>query len=156
RAAGTAVRYVKPHGALYNTIAAHTDHAAAVVDAVRRYDPTLPLLGLPGSEVLRQAAAAGLTTVTEAFADRAYTPDGTLVSRRETGAVLSDPAAVAARMVSMATTGRITAVDGTEIEVRAQSVCTHGDSPGAVAMALAVRNALQGAGVRIGPFAAQG
>ncbi|MDQ6657096.1 MAG: LamB/YcsF family protein [Actinomycetota bacterium] len=154
RAAGSAVRYVKPHGALYNTIVAHADHAAAVVDAVRRYDPLLPLLGLPGSEVLRQAAAAGLTTVTEAFADRAYTRDGTLVSRREAGAVLSDPAEVAARMVSMATTGRIAASDGTEIEVHAQSVCTHGDSPGAVTMTLAVRDALRAAGVPIRPFVA--
>ncbi|MGI8418110.1 MAG: LamB/YcsF family protein, partial [Nakamurella sp.] len=156
RAAGTAVRYVKPHGALYNTIVRHADHAAAVVDAVRRYDPTLSLLGLPESEVLRQAAAAGLTTVTEAFADRAYIPDGTLVPRREPGAVLSDPAAVAARMVAMATTGSISAIDGTEIEVRAESVCTHGDSPGAVAMALAVRDALQDAGLTIAPFAAKG
>lgn len=153
RAAGAAVRYVKPHGALYNTIVSHPEHAAAVVDAVRRYDPTLPLLGLPGSEVLRQATAAGLTTISEAFADRAYTPQGTLVSRRDAGAVLSDPAAVAARMVTMVTAGTITAIDGTEIQVRAESICTHGDSPGAVAMALAVRAALRGAGVRIRPFA---
>ena len=95
---------------------------------------------------------AGLRTVAEAFADRAYTPEGHLVSRREPGAVLHDPAVVAARMVRLATEGRITAVDGTEIEVRADSICIHGDSPGAVEMARAVRTALTGAGIEIAPF----
>jgi UPF0271 protein len=152
RAAGTTVRYVKPHGALYNTIVTHTVHAAAVVAAVRRYDPELPLLVLPGSEVLRQAEAAGLRTVTEAFADRAYTPDGTLVSRRRDGAVLHDPELVADRVLTMVTTGRLTAIDGSEIAVRAESVCIHGDSPGAVVMARAVRAALVAAGVRLHPF----
>ncbi|MFN8198859.1 MAG: 5-oxoprolinase subunit PxpA [Nakamurella multipartita] len=151
-AAGTTVRYVKPHGALYNAIVHHEEQAAAVVEAVRAVDPGLPLLGLPGSVVLELATAAGLRTVREAFADRAYTPAGTLVSRREPGAVLHDPQQVAARMVRLVTEGVITAVDGNEVTVAAESICVHGDSPGAVDMARQVRLALEAAGVRIGSF----
>lgn len=151
--AGTRVRYVKPHGALYNAAVHHVAQARAVVDAVRAVDASLPVLGLPGSELLRAAEAAGLPTVREAFADRAYTPDGTLVSRREAGAVLHDPVAVAARVVRLVTTGRVVAVDGSEVAVAADSVCVHGDSPDAVAMARAVRGALTAAGVEIRPFA---
>jgi UPF0271 protein len=151
-AAGTTVRYVKPHGALYNAIVHHEEQAAAVVEAVRAVDPGLPLLGLPGSVVLELATAAGLRTVREAFADRAYTPAGTLVSRREPGAVLHDPQQVAARMVRLVTEGVITAVDGNEVTVAAESICGHGDSPGAVDMARQVRLALEAAGVRIGSF----
>jgi UPF0271 protein len=151
-AAGTTVRYVKPHGALYNAIVHHEEQAAAVVEAVRAVDPGLPLLGLPGSVVLELATAAGLRTVREAFADRAYTPAGTLVSRREPGAVLHDPRQVAARMVRLVTEGVITAVDGNEVTVAAESICVHGDSPGAVQMARQVRLALEAAGVRIGSF----
>lgn len=152
RAAGGRVAYVKPHGALYNTVVHHEAQAAAVVAAVRAYDASLPLLGLPGSVLLATAEAAGLRTVTEAFADRAYTPEGTLVSRREPGAVLHDPAEVAARVVRLVTTGRLTAVDGSEIAVAADSVCVHGDSPGAVAMARAVRAGLTDAGVELRSF----
>ena len=153
RVAGTRVRYVKPHGALYNAIVHHEAQAAAVVDAVRRYDPTLPVLGLPGSAWLRLAEEAGLTVVPEAFADRAYTPEGTLVSRREPGAVLHDPDEVAERCVRLATRGEVVAVDGSVVPVRAGSVCVHGDSPGAVGMARAVRAALEGADVHVAPFA---
>ena len=153
RAAGTSVRYVKPHGALYNTVVHHETHAAAVVAAVAAYDATLPLMGLPGSAVLRHADQAGLRTVTEAFADRGYTREGTLVSRREPVALLHDPQQVAHRMVRLATEGKLEAVDGTDIDVRADSICTHGDSPGAVAMAAAVRQALTEAGVAIEAFA---
>jgi len=155
RAAGTAIGYVKPHGALYNTIVRHRDQASAVVSAVARYDPQLPLMGIAGSVVLELAETAGLRTIGEAFADRAYTPQGTLVPRTEPGALLRDPQQVAARMVSVATTGRLTAIDGTQIEVRADSLCTHGDSPGAVAMAAAVRQALSAAGVHIRSFVAR-
>ena len=153
RVAGVRVEYVKPHGALYNAIVEHEQQAAAVVAAVVALDPGLPVMGLPGSAFLRIAGEAGLTTVSEAFADRAYTPEGHLVSRREPGAVLHDPEAVAERMVRLATAGRITAVDGTEIEVHADSICTHGDSPGAVEMARAVRTALTRAGIDIVAFA---
>ncbi|GAB1645461.1 LamB/YcsF family protein [Krasilnikovia sp. MM14-A1259] len=152
RAAGGRVRYVKPHGALYNAIVHHERQAAAVVEAVCRYDPTLPVLGLPGSVFLRRAAAAGLPTRAEAFADRGYTPEGTLVPRGAPGALLHDPAEVAARMVRLVTAGELTAVDGTVLPVRADSLCVHGDSPGAVAMARAVAQALTAAGVRLAPF----
>jgi UPF0271 protein len=152
RIAGDRVRYVKPHGALYNAIVHHEEQAAAVVEAVRRYDPDLPVLGLPGSAFLRLAGAAGLGTVTEAFADRGYRADGTLVSRRERGALLHDPAEVAARMVRLVTAGELVAADGTVVPVRADSICVHGDSPGAVAMARAVRDALTAAGVPVAAF----
>lgn len=152
-ASGTTVRYVKPHGALYNAIVHHREQAAAVVEAVRAVDPTLPLLGLPGSAVLELADAAGLRTVREAFADRAYTPESTLVSRRQPGAVLHDPEQVAARMVRLVTQGVITAVDGNDVTVTADSICVHGDSPGAVDMARQVRGALERAGLTIGAFA---
>ena len=152
RVAGTRVRYVKPHGALYNAIVHHEAQAEAVVDAVRRYDPALPVLGLPGSRFLALAADAGLATVAEAFADRAYTAEGTLVSRREAGAVLHDAEEVAARCVRMATEGQVEAHDGTVVAVRPASLCVPGDSPGAVAMAARVRESVEQAGVRIAPF----
>ncbi|KQV71323.1 hypothetical protein ASC64_04590 [Nocardioides sp. Root122] len=152
RVAGTRVRYVKPHGALYNAIVHHEAQATAVVDAVLRYDATLPVLGLPGSVFLALAADAGLTTVAEAFADRAYTAEGTLVSRREEGAVLHDAEEVAARCVRMATHGEVEAIDGSPVAVRPASLCVHGDSPGAVAMAARVRASVEQAGVRVAPF----
>jgi UPF0271 protein len=153
RIAGDRVRYVKPHGALYNAIVQHEQQAAAVVAAVVAYDRTLPVLGLPGSEFLRQAAAAGLTTVAEAFADRAYTPQGTLVSRRLDGAVLHDPAEIARRCVAMAAGEPIRDVDGGELTLQPDSICVHGDTPGAVEIARQVREALTTAGVALAPFA---
>ncbi|MEV4636994.1 5-oxoprolinase subunit PxpA [Actinoplanes sp. NPDC049548] len=153
RAAGDRVLYVKPHGALYNAVVHHEQQAAAVVDAVRRYDPDLPVLGLPGSALLQLAEEAGLRTVREAFADRGYHADGTLVSRREPGALLDDPAEVARRMVRLATERTLEAVDGSVIKVEADSICVHGDSPGAVGMARAVHDQLVAAGVRIAAFA---
>jgi UPF0271 protein len=152
RIAGTRVRYVKPHGALYNRIVHDETQAAAVVAAVQAYDPSLPVLGLPGSAWLRLAAEGGLTTVPEAFADRGYTPSATLVPRSEPGALITEADQVAARVVRMATDGVVRAADGSDVEVRARSVCVHGDSPGAVAMAVAVRSALSAAGVEITPF----
>lgn len=154
RVAGVRVRYVKPHGALYNAIVHHEAQAAAVAEAIVKYDPTLPVLGLPGSVWLRVAAEAGLTTVAEAFADRAYTPEGTLVSRRERGSVLHDAKTIAARCVRLATQGEIEAVDGTIVKVTAASICVHGDTPGAVGNARAVREALGRADVRLEPFTA--
>jgi UPF0271 protein len=154
RVAGTRVRYVKPHGALYNRAVRDEQQARAVVDAVALYDRSLPVLGLPGSALLRLAAEAGLTPVEEAFADRGYTPQSTLVPRSQPGALLHDPAEVAARVVRMITAGQVTSVDGKDVPVSARSVCVHGDSPGAVAMAVAVRHALLDAGVEIRAFAA--
>ncbi len=153
RVAGTRVRYVKPHGALYNAIVAHEEQAAAVVRAVVDYDRTLPVLGLPGSAWLRLAGEAGLTTVAEAFADRAYTPEGTLLSRRLPGAVLHDAVEIADRCVAMATGGEITDVDGGPLRLAPESICVHGDTPGAVEIARRVRDALTGAGVDLAPFA---
>jgi UPF0271 protein len=153
RVAGTRVAYVKPHGALYNTIVHHEAQAAAVVEAVRRYDPALPVLGLPGSQWLRLAGEAGLRTVAEAFADRAYTPEGTLVNRREPGAVLHDTDEIARRCVRMAVDREVEAVDGSVVPVDAASICVHGDTPGAVAIARAVKHALSAADVTIEPFA---
>jgi len=153
RAEGGRVGYVKPHGALYNAAVHHEGQARAVVDAVRAYDPSLPVLGLPGSSLLRRAEAAGLRPVPEGFADRGYTPEGTLVPRREPGALVTDPAAVAERAVRMAVDGVVTAVDGTAVDVAVASICVHGDTPGAVQLARAVRSALQEAGLDPVPFA---
>jgi len=152
-AAGTTIRYVKPHGALYNTIVHHEGQAQAVVNAVKAFGADLPLLLLPGSVALDRAEAAGLRAVAEAFADRNYTPGGTLVSRREPDAVLHDPVQVTANMVRLATEGTITAVDGSVIRMPAESICVHGDTAGAVAMAAAVRTGLEAAGVHIKSFA---
>ncbi|UYM05932.1 LamB/YcsF family protein [Solicola gregarius] len=152
KVAGSAVAYVKPHGALYNTAVHHDEHARAVVEAVRAYDPSLPVLGLPGSRLLARADAAGLRSVREAFADRAYTPEATLVSRREPGAVLDDPRVVAERVLAMVSGEPIEAIDGSLVRVEADSICVHGDSPGAVAMAAAVRERLTERGVEIAPF----
>lgn len=151
-AAGSSVCYVKPHGALYNTIVTHTAQAAAVAEAVRLVDPGLPVLGMAGSVFFDEAARRGLRVVAEAFADRAYRPDGRLVSRREPGAVLADPAAIAERVLAMVDTGAVTAVDGTRLELSVESVCVHGDSPGAVQIATAVRDRLRAAGVEIRAF----
>ncbi|CAM4343710.1 5-oxoprolinase subunit PxpA [Nocardiopsis rhodophaea] len=154
RVAGGRVRYVKPHGALYNAIVRHEEQAAAVVEAVLAYDPALPVMGLPGSACLRLAREAGLSTVQEAFADRAYTPEGALVPRGEPGAVLDDAAEIADRCLRIVRREPITAIDGTPVRIEADSLCVHGDSPGAVRIARAVADRLGSAGVAIAPFAA--
>ncbi|NEA22891.1 LamB/YcsF family protein [Actinomadura bangladeshensis] len=151
RTEGGRVAYVKPHGALYNRVSRDAEQAAAVADAVRAYDASLPLLTLPGSAV--HDVADGLTVVAECFADRAYTPSGGLVSRREPGAVVHDEKAVVERAVRMAVDGTVVAVDGSEVALKARSICVHGDTPGAVALARSVRAALSGAGVALEPFA---
>jgi UPF0271 protein len=151
-AAGSVVSYVKPHGALYNTIVTNREQAAAVAEAVRLVDVALPVLGLAGSAFFGEAARLGIRTAAEAFADRAYQPDGQLVSRREPGAVLTDPAQIAERVVTMVTTGQVTAIDGTQIAVSVESVCVHGDSPGAVQIATAVADQIQAAGIEIKAF----
>ncbi|MCD2261502.1 LamB/YcsF family protein [Dietzia aurantiaca] len=154
---GTRVRYLKPHGALYNRIVHDAEQAAGVVDAVLRYaelarEEPLPVLGLPGSVVLDHAAAAGVRAVAEAFADRGYRPDGTLMPRGEPGAVLTDPGQVAARVVAMATGQEITAAGGAHVMIDAASVCVHGDTPGALDLARRVRGDLEAAGVEVAPF----
>jgi UPF0271 protein len=151
-AEGGRVAYVKPHGALYNTAAVDERVARDVAVAVADVDAGLTMLGLPGSAALDAAREAGLPTAAEAFADRAYSPDGTLVPRREPGAVLHDPGMVAERMLRLVTEGVVTAVDGRDVRLAADSVCVHGDTPGAVTMAERVREALADAGVTLRPF----
>ncbi|MCU1689670.1 MAG: uncharacterized protein JWN20_1598 [Jatrophihabitantaceae bacterium] len=156
QAAGTSLRYVKPHGALYNTAAVDESVADAVARAVAQAPidgALLPILCLPGSVLARVASARGLIVVAEAFADRAYSPDGMLVPRSEPGAVIHDPAAVVARCLRLAAGDGIVAVDGTVLSVQAASICLHGDTPGAVQLGERVRAALQAAGVTIAPFA---
>ena len=152
QAAGTRITYVKPHGALYNTIAHDSAQALDVITAIRDVDANLALVALAGSPLVRWAQDAGLRVIAEAFADRAYTPQGALVSRREKGAVLHDSALVASRMLRLVRDGVVEAVDGSLASVQAQSICVHGDSPGAVAMARAVRAALEADGIAVRPF----
>lgn len=156
RAAGSRVSYVKPHGALYNRTVHDAAQAEAVVAGVRLAagpGADLPVLGLPGSLLLAAAADAGLTAVPEAFADRAYTPTGTLVPRDRPGAVLGTPAAVVAQALALAAGGAVTAVDGTRVAVTARSLCLHGDTPGAADLARRVRDSLDDAGIHVEAFA---
>jgi UPF0271 protein len=149
RSLGTDVRHVKPHGAMYNR-AAH-DRAAAdtIAAAVRAVSPGLVLVGLAGSSLVDAGLAAGLAVSAEAFADRAYEANGLLRSRRLDGAILATPEAAAGQAVSIARDGLATAHDGTPVRVRADTICIHGDTPGAPAYATAVRTALMAAGVTI-------
>lgn len=150
--AGTSVRYVKPHGALYNSIVTHEAQARAVARAVHAVDPDLPVLGMAGSAFFAEAHKLGLRTVSEVFADRAYRPDGQLVSRREPGAVLHDSDQIAERIISMVRTGRVIATDGSPIPAEVESICVHGDSPSAVHIARAVRHRLLGEGITVTAF----
>jgi UPF0271 protein len=150
--AGSEIAYVKPHGALYHATAANEALARALVEAAADYDSALAVLGPPGSELLRAADRMGLDAVAEAFADRAYRPDGGLVSRHERGSVLTDPDEVAERAVRIAVDNEVIAVDGSTVSVRARSICVHSDTPGAVDLAQAVRSALDAAGVGIYRF----
>jgi len=153
RAAGTRFIYVKAHGALYNRMADDAATADAVIAAVRNFDPALALLTLPGSVAMQRAAALGLQAVGEAFADRGYRDDGRLQPRNEPGSVLTDPETVAARALHWVREGVITSVSGRAVKVEARSLCVHGDTPGAVALAQAIRRALLDAGVRLEAFA---
>jgi len=152
RAAGTTLAYVKPHGALYNTVVTDVDQARAVAEAVYAADPGLPVLGLAGSVFFSEARRLGLRTVAEAFADRAYQPDGQLVPRSDAGAVILDPAQIAERVLAMVKTGSVTAVDGSVIAIEVESVCVHGDSPGAVDIAGAVRDRLRTEQIEVVPY----
>ncbi|MDQ7910299.1 5-oxoprolinase subunit PxpA [Phytohabitans sp. ZYX-F-186] len=152
RVAGTRVRYVKPHGALYNTAAIDEAQAAAVVAAVVDYDRGLPVLCPPGSVLGQLATGAGLRAVAEGFADRGYLESGALVPRSAPGALVSSPDEVAARAVSMAVDSAVRTVDGTGLHLPVESICVHGDTPGAVALARGVRAALERVGVRLSPF----
>lgn len=149
--AGTRIRYLKPHGALYNRIAVDPVQADAVALAAR--DAALPLLGLADTAIHAAADRHGVAFFREAFADRAYLPDGTLAPRSIEGAVITGPLAAAECAVRMAVDGRVETLDGTVIRVEVDSLCVHGDTPGAVAMAAAVREQLAAAGVELRAFA---
>lgn len=153
RAEGGQVSYVKPHGALYHRVRRDEAQAAALVQAVTAADRGLPLLAMPGGHAARLAEAAGLRVVSEAFADRGYRPDGSLVPRGQPGAVRTDSTDVAARAVGIATRGTVVSDDGNLVPVVAESICVHGDTAGAVALASAIRRALEQAGVTLAPFA---
>ncbi|MBC7548568.1 MAG: LamB/YcsF family protein [Polaromonas sp.] len=154
-AAGTSVRYVKPHGALYNTIAHDARQARDVITAIREVDASLVLVALAGSPLLGWAQDQGLRVLAEAFADRAYTPAGALVSRRDPGAVLHDPTLIAERMLRLVSDGVVEAIDGSLIRLQADSICVHGDSPGAVAIARHLRDRFEQAGVTVAAFVDQ-
>ncbi|AOA57297.1 LamB/YcsF family protein [Acinetobacter larvae] len=153
KVAGSKVRYVKPHGALYNTIAHDPKQAAAVIDAIQSYDQSLILVALAGSPLIQQARQAGLSVVAEAFADRAYHADGRLVSRRLEGAVLHDAEVVAKRVVSMLQEGGVPSIEGTFTPILADSICLHGDTAGALQMANAIKSELLQHHINIRAFA---
>ncbi|KKJ93468.1 LamB/YcsF family protein [Micromonospora sp. HK10] len=149
----TRVRYLKPHGALYHAAAGDEAQAAALVAAVNGYDHELPVLCPPGSVLAQLAAGAGLRVVPEGFADRNYLPNGQLVPRGAPDALITDPDQVANRAVRMATERTVVAVDGSVVPCQVESICLHGDTPGAVRCAELVRAALIDAGVTLTPFA---
>jgi 5-oxoprolinase (ATP-hydrolysing) subunit A len=149
---GERVRYVKPHGALYNTAAVDVWQASAIIAAIVDYDRSLPVLCLPGSTLFASATQAGLRAVAEGYADRAYALDGTLVPRGQPGSILSDVDVVASRALQMATTGSVEASDATVIPCVIESLCLHGDTPGAVDLARRVRETLASGGVTLTPF----
>jgi len=150
--AGSEVDYVKPHGALYHATIDNPAQAEAVVAAAAEYDPSLAILGQPDSELLVAAERAGLEAVSEGYIDRAYRPDGRLVPRSEVGAVITDVDSAVAQAVRIAVDGEVVATDGEVISLHARSLCVHGDTPGAVDIATAVRQALEAAGVGVYSF----
>ena len=154
RAAGAPLRHVKPHGALYNRAVKDTSLAEGIVAGVAAFDPGLIFLVQPRTALFAAAAGAGLTTAREGFADRAYHSDGTLVSRRVAGAVIDDPEAAAERAVRLVIDGRVPTIEGGELELTIDSLCIHSDTPGAVAIARAVRRRLDAAGVTVRPLGA--
>ena len=147
------LQHVKPHGALYNAAVADPDLARAISEAVLEVDDKMIIVALAGSEWVEIAAEMGLRVAREAFADRAVNVDGTLVSRSQEGSVIHEVGQVVERSVRMVVDGKVTAITGEDIDIRADSLCLHGDNPGAVEMAKAVRNGLENAGVDIVPMA---
>jgi UPF0271 protein len=142
RVEGVQLTHVKPHGALYNDAASHFALAQAISQAIAVFDQKLILVGLAESELIRAGEAAGLRVAHEAFADRRYEADGTLRSRSLPGAVLDDPNDAAAQALSIVTQGHAQTIDGAQVSIKADTLCVHGDLPGAVARAVAVRHAL--------------
>ncbi|QNP50476.1 LamB/YcsF family protein [Diaphorobacter aerolatus] len=153
QAAGTRVSYVKPHGALYNKIAQDRRQADDVIKALLAIDKSLVLVVLAGAPLIEWARDAGLSVVAEAFADRAYTPAGELVSRTLAGAVLHDENAITERMLRLVREGALEAIDGSTVRIEAESICVHGDSPGAVSIARNLRERFERENIRIASFA---
>ncbi|HUL58956.1 MAG TPA: 5-oxoprolinase subunit PxpA [Anaeromyxobacteraceae bacterium] len=156
RAEGVPLAHVKAHGALYNASADDPELARAICEAARAVDPALTVVCLARTPMVEVARALGVPVAEEAFADRAYTPAGRLVSRRSPGAVLRDPAEVAARVSLLARERRVVAVDGTAVSIDARTVCVHGDTPGAARLAAVIRERLRADGVRVEPLARPG
>lgn len=155
RAEGVALQHVKPHGALYNAAAKDKELAVAIAGAVQAVDPQLYLVCLAQSCLSEAAKELGQPYAEEAFADRGYLADGKLVPRSQPGAVYADPQAVADRAVRMVAEGCVEAHDGQRLSLRADTICVHGDSPGAVAMIAAIRRAFAAAGIVCRPFGPQ-
>lgn len=153
RAAGAPLAHVKPHGALYNAAARDAELAAAIARAVASFDLQLIMVALPNSALAQAAAAAGLRVACEGFADRAYRADGSLAPRSMPGAVIHDPARVAERAVQMVTRGQVETIEGQMLSLHVDTLCVHGDTPGAAHVAATLRAALQTAGVEIIPLA---
>jgi UPF0271 protein len=152
RSAGAGLAHVKPHGALYNMAVKDAEVARAIVRGIARFDSNLIVVGLAGSSMIEAARKAGLRSACEGFADRAYDPDGTLRSRKLDGAVLSDPEAAAEQAVGIARDGVVTAYTGEEISLQVDTICVHGDTPGAVEIVRAIRQRLEEAGVEVAPM----
>jgi UPF0271 protein len=152
RAEGVALAHVKAHGALYNMAARDRSLADAIAAAVRAVDSTLVLFGLPGSELIRAGEAAGLAVASEGFADRAYAPDGSLASRATAGSVLHDPDVVVQRALDMIQHGRVTTVDGSPLAIRVDTLCVHGDTPGAPDLVRRLRQGLERQGIDVRPL----
>jgi UPF0271 protein len=149
RSEGVPLCHVKPHGALYNQSCTDAPLARAIARAVHDAAPDLILLGMAGSEHEAAAEEAGVPFAAEAFADRAYRPDGSLVPRAQEGAILHDPQVIAARVLHMVRDGTVVAEGGTSVPVRVDSICVHGDNPAACQVTAAVRSALDQAGVGV-------
>jgi 5-oxoprolinase (ATP-hydrolysing) subunit A len=148
------LRHVKPHGALYNMAAVDAALAAAIARAIRAFDPSLILYALPGSALLEAGRAGGLRVAAEGFADRAYQRDGTLAPRSTPGAVISEPSAVVSRAIRMLGEGVVTAIDGTDVQVAVDTLCVHGDTPGAGHLAARLRSGLEAAGITVAAISA--
>ena len=151
---GARLQHVKPHGALYNMAATDPGLAEAIARAVRAFDPSLVLFGLPGSALLAAGRSAGLRVAAEGFADRAYRRDGTLAPRSMADSVISDPAEVVSRAVRMVVDGVVTAIDGTVVPIVADTLCVHGDTPGAGRLAASLRTGFEAAGIHVRPVGA--
>lgn len=153
-AEGVRMQHVKAHGALYNMTLRDPDLSSAIARAVAAFDNKLILLGLPGSELIRAGEKAGLRTAAEGFADRAYEPDGSLASRRKPGSVIHDPDTVVARVVRMVCEGGVVAIDGSWVSLKVETICTHGDTPGAHELVRRLRAALESQSVLVAPLGA--